>query len=170
VYKRKIKKKEIFTYYIQPSKNYYRDPIDLDTISRKEINATRSSRTKRQFREKLFDKERNRRRDEKLCFGYRKPGHIARDYRSKLSNKQVNTIITKTLVTIERVELSEEELEAQGIHRQIRLTESDIKYLDAEIERIEDTKEASSFFSSSSSSSESSYLLMNVVKSQKGEI
>jgi hypothetical protein len=43
-YKRRIEKKGIFTHYIRPSKNYYGDPIDLDTTSRKEINATRSSR------------------------------------------------------------------------------------------------------------------------------
>jgi hypothetical protein len=170
VYKRKIEKKGIFTHYIRPSKNRYRDPIDLDTTSRREINATRSSRIKRQFREKLSDKERNRRRDERLCFGYGKPDHIARDCCSKLPSKQVNTITTKTLAATEQVELSEEELRARGIYRQIGLTESNVEYLDAKIERVGGIKEASSSSLSSSSSSESSYLPMKVVRPQEREI
>jgi hypothetical protein len=82
----------------------------------------------------------------------------------------VNATTTKTLVATEQVELSEEELEARGIHRQIGLTESDVEYLDTEIERVGGTKEASSSFLSSSSSSESSYLPMKVVRPQEGEI
>jgi cob(I)alamin adenosyltransferase len=82
----------------------------------------------------------------------------------------MNATTIKTLVATEQVELSEEELEARGIHRQIRLTESDVEYLDAEIERVEGIKEASSSSSSSSGSSESSYLPMKVVRSQEREI
>jgi hypothetical protein len=112
----------------------------------------------------LFDKEINKRRDKRLCFGYRKPGHIARDCCSKLLSKQVNATTTKTLAATERVELSEEELEARRIHRQIGLTKSDIKYLDAEIKEVGGIKEAFSSFLSLSSSSESSYLSMKVVR------
>jgi hypothetical protein len=95
---------------------------------------------------------------------------MARDCRSKLPSKQVNATTTKTLAATERVELSEEELEARGIHRQIGLTESDVEYLDAEIKRVGGIKEASSSSLSSSSSSESSYLPMKVVRPQEGEI
>jgi hypothetical protein len=95
---------------------------------------------------------------------------MARDYCSKLPSKHVNTIITKTLVATEQVELSEEELEARGIHRQIELTESDIEYLDTKIERIGGIEKAFSSFSSSSSSSESSYLPIKVVRPQEREI
>jgi hypothetical protein len=82
----------------------------------------------------------------------------------------VNTIITKTLVATEQIELSEEELEARGIYRQIGLTESDVEYLDAKIERVGGTKKAFSFFSFLLSSSESSYLLIKAVRPQEGEI
>jgi hypothetical protein len=82
----------------------------------------------------------------------------------------VNAIITKTLVATKQVELSEEELEARGIHRQLGLNESDVEYLDAEIERVGGIKEAFSSSSSSSSSSESSYLPIKVVRPQEREI
>jgi hypothetical protein len=123
-----------------------------------EVNATHKKFLPR--KNQLSDKEKTRRREEGLCYECRKSRHLARDYKSKLLSKQVNATLTKMIATTIKVALSEEELEARRIYRQLGLLESDVRDLDDATAqgREEDEVSSSSSSSSSSDSSESSRL------------
>jgi hypothetical protein len=119
----------------------------------------------------LSDKEKTRRREERLCYEYRKSEHLVRDYKSKLLSKQVNVTITKIIATTIKVTLSKEELEAREIYRQLGLSEFDVRDLDsATVRGREEDENLLSFSSSSSSdSSESSRLLAKEARTEEGE-
>jgi hypothetical protein len=119
----------------------------------------------------LSDKEKTRRREEGLCYEYRKSRHLVRDCKSKLPSKQVNTTTIKIIATTIKVALSEEELEACRIYRQLGLSESDIRDLDNTTVRgrEEDEVSSSSLSSSSSDSSESSRPLAKEVRPEEDE-
>jgi hypothetical protein len=70
-----------------------------------------------------------------------------------------------------KVALSEEELEAREIYRQLGLSESDVRDLDSATVRgrEEDEVSSSSSFSSSFDSSESSRLLAKEARLEEGE-
>jgi hypothetical protein len=121
-----------------------------------EVNATHKKFLPR--KNQLPDKEKTRRREEGLCYECRKSRHLVRDYKSKLLSKQVNATTTKMIAATIKVALSEEELEARGIYRQLGLSESDVRDLDSAIARVGEENEnlSSSLSSSSSDSSESS--------------
>jgi hypothetical protein len=134
-----------------------------------EVNTTYKKFLSR--KNQLFDKEKTRRHEEELCYEYRKSRHLVRDYKSKLPSKQVNTTITKIIATTIKVALSEEELEARRIYRQLGLSESDVRDLDSTTARgREEDKVLLSFSSSSlSDSSESSRLLAKEARPEEGE-
>jgi hypothetical protein len=134
-----------------------------------EVNATHKKFLPR--KNQLSDKEKTRRREEGLCYECKKPRHLVRDYKSKLLSKQVNATTTKMIAATIKVALSEEELEARRIYRQLGLSESDVRDLDSAIARgrEEDENLSSSSFSSSSDSSESSRLPAKEARPEEGE-
>jgi hypothetical protein len=81
-YKRRIEKKGVFIHYIRPSKNRYGDLIELDATRHREINAFGKVNGKTRNKG-VLDKEKKRRREERLYYEYRKPSYIARDYKGK---------------------------------------------------------------------------------------
>jgi RecA-family ATPase len=83
----------------------------------------------------------------------------------------VNTTTTKIIATTIKVALSEEELEAREIYRQLGLSESNVRDLDsATVRGREEDEVSSSFLSSSlSDSSESSRLLAKEARLEEGE-
>jgi hypothetical protein len=134
-----------------------------------EVNATYKKFLPR--KNQLSDKEKTRRREEGLCYECGKSGHLVRDCKSKLLSKQVNATTTKMIAVTIKVALSEEELEARRIYRQLGLSESDIRDLDNATARGREEDEVSSSFSSSSSSdsSESSRLPAKEARPEEGE-
>jgi hypothetical protein len=81
-YKRRIEKKGVFIYYIRPSKNRYGDLMELDATRYREINAFGKVNGKTRNKE-VSDKEKKRRREERLYYECGKPSHIARDCKGK---------------------------------------------------------------------------------------
>jgi hypothetical protein len=88
----------------------------VNVVERKvaEVNATYKKFLPR--KNQLSDKEKTRRREERLCYEYRKSRHLVRDCKSKLLSKQVNVTTIKIIAATIKVALSEKELEAREIY------------------------------------------------------
>ena len=130
-YERRLEKKGSYSHHQRPSKNRYGDPMELDATSRRELAATFRPKPK------LSKEKMNERREKGLCYECGLPGHQAASHRKgkqqgnhkpwKGKPRQLNGTThgaVRQLAATRRVELTEADLEARGIHSQLGAIEA----------------------------------------------